>query len=157
MARARVAELERVGRSLAARLPQGPFAAEFYRIEFVVNRDKRTVVAMVRKRSTTSGKPDAVGIAKCAPDDVFNADIGKAIAAERALGLTLTPEFVNAPKPDGMVAGMIVKYAHGRVAQTVDTPQSLRGRITRLTTARMCGAVILDDTDAIYAKDGEAA
>jgi hypothetical protein len=168
MARERVAELERVGRSLAARLPQGPFAAEFYRIEFVVNRDKRTVVALVRKRSTTSGKPDAVGIAKCAPDDVFNADIGKAIAAERALGLALTPEFVNAPKPEKAVSGTVVKRKSHPYDDGIRTITRRHETITDgywFSTGYWDYAstfAIIDDTDAVYAeeesaKGGEAA
>src|SRR5690554_4090460 len=56
--------------------------------EFIVNKEKRTVVALVR--GIYSGDIHAKGIAKCAPDDVFNADIGKAIALGRALGLDVT-------------------------------------------------------------------
>ncbi|WP_145412457.1 hypothetical protein [Paenibacillus xylanexedens] len=159
MARERVTELGRIGRDDDARLKgSAKFRGSWFEVDFVVNRDKRAVTALVYELSGFSytrkrRKPDAVGIAKCAPDDVFNADIGKAIAAERALGLALTDAFVNAPKPDSIVAGMIVRYAHGRVAKTVDTPQPLRGRITLLSTARMSGAVIIDDTDAIYTQE----
>lgn len=159
MARERVAELERIGRDDKARLGgSSKFYDDYYVIEYVANRDKRVVTALVYYANyfgdkIPGRKVAAVGITKCAPDDVFNADIGKAIAAERALGLALTDAFVNAPKPDSIVAGMIVRYAHGRVAKTVDTPQPLRGRITRLSTARMSGAVIIDDTDAIYTQE----
>src|SRR5690625_3567880 len=54
-------------------------------IEFIINKDKRTVVAILRGFRT--GKVHARGIAKCAPNDCFNAHIGKAIALRRALGL----------------------------------------------------------------------
>lgn len=73
--------------------------------EFHVNSDKRTVVALVRGKR--SKKVIARGITKCAPDDVFNADIGKAIALGRALGLDVS-EFENAPKPTEVVVGMRV-------------------------------------------------
>ena len=74
-------------------------------VEFVVNAKKRTVVAIVRKQYVSDILTK--GIAKCAPDDVFNADIGKAIALGRALGLDVS-EFENATKPTEVVVGMEV-------------------------------------------------
>lgn len=76
--------------------------------EFIVNEDKRTVVALIRYNGEPEGEVIATGIAKCDPNDVFNADIGKAIALGRAYGLDVS-EFENAPQPDTVVAGMIVK------------------------------------------------
>lgn len=166
MARERVAELSRIGGALHGRLAEGPFMTHYYNVEFHVNRDKRTVTALVRRRGNRN-KPDAVGIAKAAPDDVFNADIGKAIAAERALGLALTDAFVNAPKPETAVAGMIVdSNTH---LGDVTLVRSARGGIyniddstLKVSTFRvLVGTRIIDDTDAVYtesaAKDGEAA
>lgn len=72
-------------------------------VQFIVNNDKRTVVALFRWRH--DGNVYAKAIAKCAPDDVFNADIGKAIALGRALGLDVS-EFENAVKPTEVVVGM---------------------------------------------------
>jgi len=121
LARERVAELLRIGSDRDSELVESPeFSGTFYAIEFFINRDKRAVTALVYP--TDSGgsriyrRPAAVGIAKCAPDDVFNADIGKAIAAERALGLTLTDAFVNAPKPadDALAPGTIVYLNEGK-------------------------------------------
>lgn len=167
MARERVAELERIGGDRNVGLPQGQFAGLFYRIEFVINRDKRTVVALVRKPSNGNSKPDAVGIAKAAPDDVFNTNIGKAIAAERALGLTLTDAFVNAPKPTEPLAGMVVQRKvhpynngirkitkkHSTIARGYWYDNGLWDFVDKFD--------IIDDTDAVYtesaAKDGEAA
>ena len=173
MARERVAELGRIGRLLFEDLPKGtPFQDRFYRIEFHVNREKRTVTALVRTGKYPSGKkPDAVGIAKCAPDDVFNADIGKAIAAERALGLTLTDAFVNAPRPTEPQIGNVVTKTwgifegeSGRVTEYSDdgwlfvsfSGKSGRADGTIWSDARYLD--IIDDTDAIYPqKVGEAA
>lgn len=156
MARERVAELVRIGGALHGRLAEGsPFHDRFYRVEFHVNRDKRTVTALVRSGIMPSGKkPDAVGIAKCAPDDVFNADIGKAIAAERALGLTLTEAFVNAPKPEKALVGMIVMYD--------DTPRGLisidewpvTGKTAHVGSVVGLRGTIIDDTDADYTQEG---
>lgn len=82
------------------------FASFVTRPEFIVNEEKRTVVALIKGRviSILLGK----GIAKCAPSDVFNADIGKAIALGRAYGLD-TSDFELAPQPDEVVAGMKVE------------------------------------------------
>jgi len=85
--------------------------------EFIVNREKRTVVALVKWRTTEEIQEK--GIAKCAPDDVFNADIGKAIALRRALGLDVPAEYTNAPKPEGIAVGDVVRdkdYGSGKVS-----------------------------------------
>ncbi|WP_390184071.1 hypothetical protein [Bacillus amyloliquefaciens] len=80
-------------------------------VEFVVNSDKRTVVALLKGLRT--GKVYARGIAKAAPDDCFNVHIGKAIAIRRALGLTVPDEYLNAPQPTEVRVGDVVrgKYA----------------------------------------------
>ncbi|KAA8750170.1 hypothetical protein [Paenibacillus sp. UASWS1643] len=166
MARERVAELKRIGNSLHEDLPKGtPFHYRYFNVEFHVNRDKRTVTALVHV-SGNRRKPDAVGIAKCAPDDVFNADIGKAIAAERALGLTLTEAFVNAPKPEKAVAGVIIRKVSGAHIGTTRVVERtlMDGKAYVFTNgynSEVKNCAIIDDTDADYtqegAKDGEAA
>jgi hypothetical protein len=83
-------------------------------VDFVVNRDKRTVVALLRifKR----GKVHARGIAKCHPDDCFNAHIGRAIALRRALGLEVPAEYLNTPQPTEVRVGDIIEYKGKRYA-----------------------------------------
>jgi len=82
-------------------------------IEFIINKDKRTVVAILRGFRT--GKVHARGIAKCAPNDCFNAHIGKAIALRRALGLEAPGEYLNAPQPTRVRKGDIVESSiHGK-------------------------------------------
>lgn len=82
------------------------------RVKFVVNREKRTVVALLER--TYAGGIYAKGIAKCAPGDVFNSHIGRAIALRRALGLEIPAEYTNAPQPESINAqvGDIVLF-HG--------------------------------------------
>lgn len=75
-------------------------------VEFVVNREKRTVVAIARWRH--NGKIVSRGIAKCAPNDVFNAHIGRAIALRRALGLEVPAEYLNVPNPEEPRVGDVV-------------------------------------------------
>lgn len=59
-----------------------------------------------------SDKSHAKGIAKCAPGDVFNADIGKAIALGRALGLDVE-RFEKAVQPSEVVVGHIIDTKRG--------------------------------------------
>ncbi|ANY67714.1 hypothetical protein BBD42_15505 [Paenibacillus sp. BIHB 4019] len=76
--------------------------------DFIVNREKRTVVCLLR--GYQSGDIYAKGIAKCAPGDVFNSHIGRAIALRRALGLEVPAEYYNAPKPTEVRVGDVVEY-----------------------------------------------
>lgn len=81
--------------------------------EYIVNKDKRTVVVLMRGRST--GRVRARGIAKCAPSDCFNVHIGKSIAVRRALGLEVPDEYLNAPQPTRVRKGDIVESTiHGK-------------------------------------------
>ncbi|WP_258235483.1 hypothetical protein [Bacillus atrophaeus] len=88
-------------------------------VGFVVNRNKRTVVALLRGIRT--GIVYAKGIAKAAPSDCFNVHIGRAIALRRALGLVVPDEYLNAPQPTEVRVGDIVRKADGlcRVIQIV--------------------------------------
>jgi len=136
--------------------------------EFHVNAEKRTVVALAKVFS--SNEVRSKGIAKCAPDDVFNADIGKAIALGRALGVDIPKEFTDAPKPAEPVVGTRVKCG-GRAYYTAkngvhrvvgydggctDNPGGLlvdapnRGRNDNLTWVDASWTEILEDTDAVY-------
>lgn len=122
--------------------------------EFVVNDKKRTVVALIRYLHGDDPTVIAKGIAKCAPDDVFNADIGKAIALGRALGLDVT-RFEQAVQPTEVVVGMIVKAKPESFFY--DTPYTVEKiEDDRLYDAPGNGwiydtdAIILDDTEAQY-------
>ena len=82
-------------------------------VEFVVSRDKRKVTAILR--GVMTGIVRAVGRAKCAPNDVFNAHIGRAIALRRALGLEVPAEYMSVPNPEEPRVGDVVKktrYSH---------------------------------------------
>ncbi|MGE1096878.1 hypothetical protein ACQJZ4_07825 [Bacillus altitudinis] len=94
------------------------------RTEFIVNTEKRTVVAL--RKSYRLGYVNERGIAKCAPDDCFNAHIGKAIALRRALGLEVPAEYLNAPQPTEVRVGDVVR---GRTAFRMDTYEETVRRI----------------------------
>ncbi|MDF1510701.1 hypothetical protein PZE06_21430 [Robertmurraya sp. DFI.2.37] len=78
----------------------------FYVVEFSVNREKRTVVALIRYQN--GSRVIHRGIAKCAPTDCFNVHIGKAIALRRALGLEVPAEYTNAPQPTEVREGDVI-------------------------------------------------
>lgn len=77
--------------------------------DFVVNADKRTVVAIVGYKD--HNEEISKGRAKCAPGDVFNEHIGKAIALRRALGLEVPVEYfeVEARDRDDLAVGDVVR------------------------------------------------
>ncbi|MGG4028699.1 hypothetical protein ABEV77_04125 [Bacillus subtilis] len=75
-------------------------------VEFIVNRKKRTVVALLR--GCMSGNVQERGIAKAAPSDCFNVHIGKAIALRRALGSAVPDEYLNAPQPTEVRVGDVI-------------------------------------------------
>ncbi len=77
--------------------------------EFVVNKKKRTIVALL-KYMHIDGLVPFKGIAKCAPEDCFNAHIGKAIALRRALDLEVPDEYINAPQPTEVQVGDNVRF-----------------------------------------------
>jgi hypothetical protein len=77
-------------------------------VDFVVNKEKRTVVVLLR--GVVSNDLHARGIAKCDPTDCFNVHIGKAIALRRALGLEVPSEYLSAPQPSEVRVGDVVKH-----------------------------------------------
>ncbi|WP_144468714.1 hypothetical protein [Bacillus pumilus] len=92
--------------------------------DFIVNAEKRTVVAL--RKSKSYGHIKNKGIAKCAPDDCFNVHIGKAIALRRALGLEVPTEYLNVTQPTEVRVGDVVR---GRTAFRMDTYEEKVGEI----------------------------
>lgn len=76
------------------------------KVEFVVNTEKRTIVALLKTYSGKSIK--SKGIAKCMSDEVFNEHIGQAISLARALKIDVPVEFLQAVQPSEVVIGMVV-------------------------------------------------
>ncbi|EPZ47722.1 hypothetical protein [Alicyclobacillus acidoterrestris] len=124
------------------------------KIDFVVNRDKRTVVALIK----SSGKVWARGIAKCQPDDCFNVHIGKAIALYRALGLMVLNMYLNAPQPTEAQVGDVIKWPTTSATYVVKTKYASSANIECLSSDRfvfrgkryygrdISEAVIIDDS-----------
>lgn len=79
--------------------------------EYVINRDKRTVVCLLR--GYVGHTVLSRGIAKCDPDDCFNVHIGKTISLRRALGIEVPEEYANAPQPTKYRAGDVIRLPNG--------------------------------------------
>ncbi|WNF07456.1 hypothetical protein [Brevibacillus borstelensis] len=149
-AKADVAELTAIGTDEDVLLEgSANVRGDFYRVDFVVNRDKRTVVALVRPTNgyrtfTKGGVTLFKGIAKCSPDDVFNAHIGRAIALRRALGLEVPTEYTNAPKPTEVREGDVVKY-DGRT-RTVVRGDVTPGKTCEIGSVTATYGKVIDDS-----------
>jgi hypothetical protein len=134
------------------------YAFKYYECdaEFIVNREKRTVVYLLRVRYRRSYGPRTVyvkGIAKCAPGDVFNESIGKAIALRRALGLPVPSEYLNAPAPEGVSVGDVVEYTYigdkepSRLLVVADGSPVSVGVRAALTSIAAKNGTVIDDSD----------
>lgn len=92
------------------------------RIEFIVNREKRTVVALWKSRF---GHVFSRAIAKCAPQDCFNSHIGRAIAVRRLLSERVPDEYLNAPQPTEARVGDVVDWQDGSIFEVTAIKGSL--------------------------------
>lgn len=104
------------------------------RVDFFINTDKRTVIAKLHLETTTirseavAGTYATQGRAKCAPTDIFNEHIGKAIALRRALGLEVPVEYfeVEARDSDDLAVGDVVESKrfgyHTEITKMIDNP-----------------------------------
>lgn len=136
------------------------------KLEFVINEEKRTVVALIK--GISSGDLYAKGIAKCNPSDVFNEHIGKAIALGRALGLDVS-EFEQAVQPIEIVKGMeimlfnsdgkdhksgVVETYNSTADEATFSAEKTYGPYAEKTGFSRCirehGYKILNDTNAKY-------
>lgn len=129
------------------------------KVEFVVNAEKRTIEAILRL-AYVGPMETSKGIAKCAPDDVFNADIGKAIALGRALGLDVS-KFEKAVQPSEVVVGQVVIHTPCEDIFTIEGIYEGNRYDMRHTDGEYFGKFpmtdsienfydILDDTEAQY-------
>lgn len=90
-------------------------------VKLFVNDKKRTVTAVpYLVHAGCDVNSHRIRIAKCAPGDVFNADIGKAIALGRALGLDVS-KFEQAVQPTEVVAGMVAKCLDNTDGEYIET------------------------------------
>ena len=136
--------------------------------EFVVNEEKRAVTVLLKGGVRNTGHIYGKEVTKCAPTDVFNAEIGKAIALGRVLGLDVS-KFENAPRPVEFAIGQsvtpkwtsvdsfrekpakIVKFetrSFGTTGVFVDAHNPHRS--DKMTWAGLDALTIVADTEAVY-------
>jgi len=117
--------------------------------DFYVNEKKRVVTVLFR--SVTRRSVIVKAIAKCAPDDVFNVDIGKAIALGRALGLDVS-KFEQAVNPTEPVVGTFLKSQWGdyNVARIGKACGDTAYYDSDNTWLRVNDVTIAGDTEAVY-------
>lgn len=138
-----------VGNNGSFKIGIGGYPNQKVRASFHVNTEKRAVTVLIHGHFT--GKLRGKGIAKCDPSDVFNADIGKAIALGRALGVDVS-EFEQAVQPTEVVVGMSAEV-EGNAFPYVDTVIDGRGRLHSVQFLRKNPKrvrKIIGDTDAVY-------
>lgn len=132
-------------------------------VEFYVNPKKGVVTALKKSRYGTVLRK---AFARCAPGDVFNADIGKAIAVGRLYGVDVPAEFLDAPKPDEPAVGAVVmrfnRFGDKLGAMTVERVRLITGKDFDGNNAsthvingcngygEKLGDYIIDDTEAQY-------
>lgn len=118
---------------------------------FVVNTDKRTIVCLLK---SASGTIRSKGISKCYPNEVFNTDIGKAIALARALEIDVPKEFMRAVQPDEILIGMKVQPTNqdtGKDVGEVCEVANYRFSYPGFKDGRYASSYkIIDDTKAQY-------
>lgn len=134
-------------------------------VKLFVNKEKRIVTAIPHLVHANYTCHDDKKFAKCAPGDVFNEHIGKAIALGRALGLDVE-RFEKAGQPSEVVVGQVVRGT-GNGFYSADKTFTINGERRTYDAfyyeeARKYGGgdndwirrnqigVILDDTEAQY-------
>ncbi|WP_342439304.1 hypothetical protein NSS79_10530 [Paenibacillus sp. FSL L8-0436] len=154
-AAADVAELLRIGHDVDSELPEPvDFQGVFFSVKLHVNREKRSVTALVFRGCGTFARdvPEAKFTAKCSPADVFHAEIGKAIALRKALGLTVPSEYTDAPQPERAHDYAKVTYANERYTITPgDFKEGTHGTNEATASSQVAReGKITDDTDVDY-------
>lgn len=128
------------------------YKEHYYRVEFVKNKEKRTVVALVKRGLSKNVMHK--GIAKCAPGDCFNSHIGEAIALRRALDLPVPDKYINTPQPTEAKVGSIFtrKSRLGDISKFVisdtmvnfDPQHNIRKKVANISIKESDGAIIDD-------------
>lgn len=128
---------------------------KFLKLKFVVNAEKRTVVALL---FFPGGIIYRRAIAKCHPDEVFNEWIGKAIALARVLEIDIPSVFLNAVQPTEFVFGTVGRWTRKHDNYTLETvidrdidEDDLHSSNKDLNNNDTdWSAIIIDDTNAEY-------
>lgn len=104
-----------------------------------------------------------IGKAECNPSDVFNEQIGKAIALARALDIDIPQDFLEAVQPDEFVFGVAGRWTRNYDGKTFEASIDSDNPENDLYTANKdlnsnytdWSATIIDDTNAEYETKNE--
>ena len=119
--------------------------------EFIVNKEKRTVVCLIKNPSRNMGIRSK-DFAKCAHNDCFNEHIGKAIALHRALGLDVPQEYLDVPNPTEVRVGNVVMTNNPDIY--VNTPYKVVG-VDLFKAYDESGFIPITDLDIIDDSESE--
>jgi len=129
-------------------------------VQFVVDKEKRTVVAIAR--GYESKKVRGRGVAKAVKSDTFNATIGKAIALGRALDVQIPSIVLASPSPVEPKIGDIVEYgSNGRTVKLAERKERQDGRYGKafqcasVETGRLRGWLGTDQMHRIVDDSGD--
>lgn len=116
--------------------------------EFIVKKNKLTCLLKGVETSNVYG----VGRSKCAPGDVFNEHIGRAIALARALEIDVPEEFLKAVQPNEIVMGMDLEIRSNGKLEFDHKPINVIDLedCNKDFQADEYGTFIIDDTNAKY-------
>jgi hypothetical protein len=96
-------------------------------VQFIVDKEKRTVVAIAR--GYESKRVRGRGVAKAVKSDTFNVTIGKAIALGRALEVQIPSIVLASPSPVEPKTGDIIEFgSHGRTIRVGERAERHDGR-----------------------------
>lgn len=120
-------------------------------VKLFVNKEKRIVTAIPHLVHVNHTEHEDKKFAKCNPSDVFNADIGKAIALGRALGLDVS-KFEKAVQPSEYTVGQIVTFPvkdswHRVYSYRVDSTTKSSRNLTKLFEVNGKANADLSDND----------
>lgn len=128
----------------------------YYEAEFVTKGNKITALIYHLNFGKTrrSNKPERIGRAKCAPDNVSNKHIGEAIALGRALDINVD-KFINAVQPTEIFKGTVIHYVSDYGATFTHTSNGgedtkTNNRDLNNKTGKGWSCTIKDDTNAQY-------
>lgn len=124
------------------------YQENYYNVEFIVNKEKRTVVALVRygAHKNFTKMVQHRGVAKCDPSDCFNEHIGKAIAVRRAFELDVPRGYLNAPEPEGREVGDIISSEIGNLRVVKDNKDVIVGKTCTPKSIYSTHGTVVDDT-----------
>ncbi|WP_141431948.1 hypothetical protein [Bacillus sp. 03113] len=126
--------------------PPSAFDPKTEKVNFEINREKRTVVCYITYDLYGKTHTSFRGIAKCGPTDCFNAHIGRAISLRRALGLEVPAEYLSVPQPTEVRVGDVIKTSAYRELNGSEFKTDVNSGMVRKGLLKYIRYEIIDDS-----------